>query len=161
MAPSQAARRARHLVAEIDVAGGVDQVQFVRLAVGVLVVDRDRVHLDGDAPFALQVHVVQELGRNSRSFGLMVPVLSRNWSARVLLPWSMWAMIEKLRITGFQNFLLVDRLRGEEAGDKKLYHSLPPIVHVYGRDGKLAKTLEGKEALEGLDKLVKELLEKK
>ena len=43
-------------------AGRVDQVQLIRLAVGVLVVDRDRVHLDGDAPFALQVHVIQELG---------------------------------------------------------------------------------------------------
>src|SRR5262245_15898875 len=28
----------------------------------------------------------------------MAPVLSRNWSASVLLPWSMCAMIEKLRI---------------------------------------------------------------
>jgi hypothetical protein len=60
--PLAGGQGAGHLVAEVDVAGGVDQVQLVRLAVGVLVVDGDRVHLDGDAPFALQVHVVQELG---------------------------------------------------------------------------------------------------
>ena len=53
---------ARDLVAEIDVAGRVDQVQLVDLAVGVRVVDRDRVHLDGDAAFAFEVHGVEELG---------------------------------------------------------------------------------------------------
>src|SRR4051812_17001346 len=34
--------------------------------------------------------------RNSR--WVIVPVCNRNWSARVDFPWSMWAMIEKLRI---------------------------------------------------------------
>src|SRR5262245_61810700 len=33
-----------------------------------------------------------------KSRWLMALVLRRNWSASVLLPWSMWAMIEKLRI---------------------------------------------------------------
>ena len=61
----------------------------------------------------------------------------------------------------FTNLLLVDKLKNEEAGDKKLVHSLPPIVHVFGRDGKLAKTLEGKKEIDGVDALVKELLEKK
>lgn len=61
----------------------------------------------------------------------------------------------------FKNLILVDKLRNEEAGDKKLLHSLPPIVHVFGRDGKLVKTLEGKKEIDGLDALVKELLEKK
>jgi hypothetical protein len=60
----------------------------------------------------------------------------------------------------FQNFLLVDKLRIEDEGDKKLFHSVPPIVHVFGRDGKLAKTLEGK-GIDGLDELVKGLLDKK
>ena len=32
------------------------------------------------------------------SLSATVPVLMSSWSARVLLPWSMWAMIEKLRI---------------------------------------------------------------
>ena len=34
--------------------------------------------------------------RKSRSE--IAPVLRRNWSARVLFPWSMWATIEKLRM---------------------------------------------------------------
>src|SRR5205814_1217616 len=51
---------ARHLVAEIDVARRVDQVQLVLLSL-VGVVDRDRVHLDGDAALALQVHAVEQL----------------------------------------------------------------------------------------------------
>jgi len=68
--------------------------------------------------------------------------------------------LEKQKAT-FQNFILVDKLRNEEAGDKKLAHSVPPVVHVFGRDGKLVKTLEGKKEIDGLDALVKELLEKK
>jgi hypothetical protein len=61
----------------------------------------------------------------------------------------------------FQNFILEDKDRNEKAGDEKLYHSAPPIVHVFDREGKKVKTLEGKKEAEGLDKLVKELLEKK
>jgi len=50
----------RHLVGKIHVAGRVDEVQDVRLPlVGVL--HLYGVGLDGDAPFALQVHVVQQL----------------------------------------------------------------------------------------------------
>ena len=41
-------------------AGGVDQVQFVLDAVD-RVVDRDRVHADGDAALALEVHGVERL----------------------------------------------------------------------------------------------------
>ena len=52
---------ARDLVVEIDVAGRVDQVQFVLDAVE-LVVDRDRVHADGDAALAFEVHAVERLG---------------------------------------------------------------------------------------------------
>src|SRR5262249_33955842 len=47
-------------VGEVDVAGGVDQVQLVALA-AVLVVDGDGGHLDGDAPLALEGHVVEDL----------------------------------------------------------------------------------------------------
>ena len=61
----------------------------------------------------------------------------------------------------FQNFILEDKERYEKAGDEKLYHSVPPIVHVFDRDGKKVKTLEGKKEAEGLDKLVKELLARK
>jgi len=61
----------------------------------------------------------------------------------------------------FENFILEDKDRNEKAGDEKLYHSAPPIVHVFDRDGKKVKTLEGKKEAEGVEKLVKELLEKK
>jgi cytochrome oxidase Cu insertion factor (SCO1/SenC/PrrC family) len=61
----------------------------------------------------------------------------------------------------FQNFILEDKDRNEKAGDEKLYHSAPPIVHVFDREGKVVKTLEGKKEAEGLEKLVKELLQKK
>lgn len=61
----------------------------------------------------------------------------------------------------FQNFLLEDKDRNEKAGDEKLYHSAPPIMHVFDREGKKVKTLEGKKEAEGLEKVVKELLEKK
>jgi hypothetical protein len=61
----------------------------------------------------------------------------------------------------FQNFLLEDKDRNEKAGDEKLYHSAPPIMHVFDREGKKVKTLEGKKEAEGVEKLVKELLEKK
>ena len=67
----------------------------------------------------------------------------------------------KAKKATFANYILVDKLRNEEAGDKKLSHSLPPVVHVFGRDGKVVKTLEGKKEIDGLDALVKELLEKK
>ena len=60
-----------------------------------------------------------------------------------------------------RNFILTDKDRNEKEGDAKLYHSAPPIVHVFNRDGKLAKTFEGKKELEGLDAFVKGLLEKK
>ena len=50
-------QRARHLVAEVDVAGRVDQVDDV-----VAVVEPHRLELDGDAPLALEVHRVEVLG---------------------------------------------------------------------------------------------------
>ena len=51
---------AAHLVAEVHVAGGVDQVQQVLLPVEGIV-HLDGLALDGDAAFTLQVHVVQGL----------------------------------------------------------------------------------------------------
>lgn len=50
------------LVREVDVAGGVDEVERVRLAVLGGVPHARRVELDGDAALALQVHAVQVLG---------------------------------------------------------------------------------------------------
>ena len=42
-------------------AGGVDQIQFIHLAVFGGIVHGDRPGLDGDAPLPLDVHVVQDL----------------------------------------------------------------------------------------------------
>ena len=57
------ARRQRpgHLVAEVDVARGVNQVEDVALAVLSLVVEAHRMGLDGDAALALEVHAVEDL----------------------------------------------------------------------------------------------------
>ena len=59
------------------------------------VVQPDGLGLDGDAALALQIHLVQQLILHFpvRS----APVYSRSRSARVDLPWSIWAMMEKLR----------------------------------------------------------------
>ncbi len=54
-------QRAPHLVREVDVTGGVDQVEMVAAAVARHVVQRHRVRLDGDAALALDVHRVQDL----------------------------------------------------------------------------------------------------
>ena len=48
---------ARHLVAEVDVAGRVDEVQDV-----VVPVEPHVLRLDGDAPLPLEVHRVEVLG---------------------------------------------------------------------------------------------------
>ena len=54
-------QRARNFVAEIHVAGRVDQVELVGLAIGRRIHHADRMRLDGDAALALQVHRVQHL----------------------------------------------------------------------------------------------------
>jgi hypothetical protein len=70
------------------------------------------------------------------------------------------AFLKKQNAT-FTNFILADKDRFEPAGEKKFEHSVPPIVHVFGRDGKPVKTLMGKKEIDELDDLVKGLLEKK
>ena len=57
-------QRPRHLVAEVDVAGRVDQVEDVGLAVLGGVVQPHRVGLDRDAALALEVHAVEHLRRH-------------------------------------------------------------------------------------------------
>ena len=53
--------RARHLVGEVDVAGRVDQVEDIVLAIVGAVVEAHGLRLDGDAALALDVHVVEHL----------------------------------------------------------------------------------------------------
>ena len=50
-------QRPRHLVGEVDVTGGVDQVELEPL-----VLQPDGLGLDRDAPLALQIHLVEVLG---------------------------------------------------------------------------------------------------
>ena len=52
---------ARDFVGEIDVAGGIDQVELVEDAVVGAVVEADGVGFDGDAALAFQVHGVEHL----------------------------------------------------------------------------------------------------
>ena len=65
-------QRARDFVAEVDVAGRVDEVELVGFAVVRLVHHAHGVGLDGDAALALEVHGVEHLrlhlarGRGSR-----------------------------------------------------------------------------------------------
>ena len=49
------------LVVEVHMARGVDEVQGIGLAVFRLIIEVDGPGFDGDAPLALQVHIVQEL----------------------------------------------------------------------------------------------------
>ncbi len=51
----------RNLVGEVDVSRRVDQIQYIGLSVPGFVLHLDGVALDGDALFALEVHVVQHL----------------------------------------------------------------------------------------------------
>ena len=53
--------RARHLVREVDVSRGVDEVERIQLSVGGGVLHLYGVALDGDSALALQVHVVEYL----------------------------------------------------------------------------------------------------
>ena len=48
-------------VGEIDMAGSVDQVQLVHLAIVGAVIEANRVGFDGDAAFAFEVHGIQDL----------------------------------------------------------------------------------------------------
>ena len=55
------AHGAGDLVGEIDVTGGVDQVEHILLAIQGGVVDPDGLRLDRDAALALDVHAVEHL----------------------------------------------------------------------------------------------------
>ena len=55
---------AADLVGEVDVAGRVDEVEAVRLAVARRVLEAHGARLDGDALLALEVHRVEDLARH-------------------------------------------------------------------------------------------------
>ena len=54
-------QRARHLVGEVDMAGRVDEVEDVVLAIVGVVVQAHGLRLDGDAALALDIHRVENL----------------------------------------------------------------------------------------------------
>ena len=87
---------ARHLVGEVDVAGRVDQVELVGLAVLRGVEDAHGLGLDRDPALALEVHRVEQL--RAHVAASTVWVISRMRSASVDFPWSIWAMMEKFRM---------------------------------------------------------------
>jgi hypothetical protein len=59
--PLAGGQAARHLVGEVHVPRGIDEVQDVVLPVLRLVVEAHRVLLDGDPALALEVHGIEEL----------------------------------------------------------------------------------------------------
>ena len=68
--PLAGGQGAGHLIVEVHMARGVDEVQGIGAAVLRLVVQTNGPGLDGDAPLPLQVHVVQQLA-------LHLPLLHR------------------------------------------------------------------------------------
>ena len=59
--PLAGGQRAAHLVVEVHVARGVDEVEAVGFPILGLVIHAHGPGLDGDAPLPLQIHVVQQL----------------------------------------------------------------------------------------------------
>ena len=78
-------------------AGGLsDQVEDVVLAVFSSVAQAHGLRLDRDAALALNVHRVEHLAVHL-ALGEAAALLDQR-SASVDLPWSMWAMMAKLRM---------------------------------------------------------------
>lgn len=84
------------LVAKVHVPGGVDQVEGIGTAVRRVVVQGDGVGLDGDPPFPLEIHAVEELVLHIPQFDR--PGLFEDTVGQVDLPWSIWAIMQKLRV---------------------------------------------------------------
>ena len=74
----------------------VDEVQLVELAVRAAIVEPHGLGLDGDAALALEIHGIEHLLLHLPRAEPPQSWISR--SARVDLPWSIWAMMEKLRM---------------------------------------------------------------
>ena len=84
--PSQAARLRPTPRRKVDVPGGIDQIELIKVPVLGVVIEGGRVRLDGDASFALEVHRVEDLG--SAFPALRARQCWRRRSASVDLPWS-------------------------------------------------------------------------
>ncbi|MND79927.1 hypothetical protein D3C80_716870 [compost metagenome] len=58
------AERTRDFIGEVDMAGRVDQIEDIGLAIVRLVMQADGLGLDGNAAFALDIHRVENLFRH-------------------------------------------------------------------------------------------------
>ena len=88
---------------EVHVAWRIDQVELIGLAVLGHIVHLDGVQLDGDATLLLQGIIVEDLIVRPSPACVTRPVRSSRRSARVDLPWSMWAMMQKFRMFWFES----------------------------------------------------------
>ena len=59
--PLASRQRAADLVVKVYMAGGVDQVKFVVLAIFGVIAQRHCMSLNGNAPLPLQVHIIENL----------------------------------------------------------------------------------------------------
>src|SRR5438477_1884679 len=57
-------KRPRNFIRKINVAGSINQVEYVLLAVARFVVKPDCVRFDGDATLAFEVHCIEDLFRH-------------------------------------------------------------------------------------------------
>jgi len=94
--PLARGERARDLVGEVHVAGRVDQVEDVVVPVLRLVLEAHGVLLI--VMPRSRSRSIESRNCSVISRWLSAPVRSSRRSESVVLPWSMWAMIEKLRI---------------------------------------------------------------
>ncbi|MCX7664084.1 MAG: TlpA family protein disulfide reductase [Gemmataceae bacterium] len=60
----------------------------------------------------------------------------------------------------FPNFILKDTEENKDAWDKRFPFMSPPVMHIFGRDGKLVKSLERQKEIDMIEQMVKEQLKK-
>ena len=80
--PFAGRERAGDFISEVDVAGSIDQVDLIGLAIVGFIMHRDRVGFDRDAPLPLQIHVVEDLLLHFPVFEryASAPEAGRRWS---------------------------------------------------------------------------------
>ena len=106
--PLASRQRAADLVVKVYMAGGVDQVKLVVLAVFGVIAQRHRMRLNGNAPLPLQVHIIEnlllhipllhrtgQLQQSVRQSGLAVVNVGNDGKiANVLFLYSQWSSSE-------------------------------------------------------------------
>ena len=59
--PFTGGKRAGNLIGKVNMAGGIDQIENIGSAIISRVVETHSLRLDGNAPFTLKIHLVEEL----------------------------------------------------------------------------------------------------